>query len=118
LIYKELNGAAGYEYGSLIEHKTLNPFEILKKAGVPNEVVQSAFDQIIDKAMTGVWEQPFSIEDGSIRLDGATWTIEAIKEGKCHVVTRWSPERGSTFRLFAEDIIRLSGRRFYYDEFY
>jgi hypothetical protein len=118
LIYKELNGKGGYEYGSLIEHKTLDPFKNLGKGELPKGMVQEAFNNVIQRANTGVWGQPYEVDDGTIGLDGATWTIEAIKDGKCHVVTRWSPEQRDVFRWFADDLINLSGKRFYYDEFY
>ena len=118
LIYKELDGKGGYGYGSLIEHKTLDPFKKLGKGELPKDMVQEAFDIVIKRAKTGVWEQPYEVDDGTIGLDGATWIIEAIKGGKCHVVKRWSPEQKDVFRWFADDLIRFSDKRFYYDEFY
>lgn len=117
LIYKELDGSA-YGYGSLVEHKTLDPFKALGKGELLENMVQEAFDLVIQRAKAGVWDQPYEVDDGTIELDGATWTIEAIKGGKCHVVKRWSPEQRDVFRWFADDLINLSGKRFYYDEFY
>jgi hypothetical protein len=118
LIYKELDGKGGYGYGSPIVHKTLDPFKKLGKGELPKDMVQGAFDIVIQRAKAGVWEQPYKVDDGTIGLDGATWTIEAIKDGKCHVVERWSPEQKDVFRWFADDLIRFSDKRFYYDEFY
>ena len=64
------------------------------------------------------WNLPFRVKRGVIWVDGATWTIEGRRGDECHVVTRWSPEPGEEFRMFAEFLMQLSGKRFYYDEVY
>jgi len=39
------------------------------------------------------WSLP-SHTDEENGADGAEWIIEGVKEGKYHVVRRWSPEKG------------------------
>lgn len=123
--YKELDGRGGYEYGSIVEQKTVDVYTRLEKGGQPKELIQATIDLFFESAKAQVWEQPFALgetidTDGSILivLDGARWTIEAVKNGKCHVVTRHDPDTGDPVRHFAETLIDLSGKRFYYDEFY
>ena len=41
-------------------------------------------------------------------LDGANWIIEGAKNGKYHIVDRWSPEEGP-FREAALCLIKLTG---------
>lgn len=125
VIYKELDGKGGYEYGSIVGQKTLDLYTRLGMGEQPEELVQRGFDFLFERAKVEVWEQPFALgdtvdTDGSILIvpDGASWTIEAVKEGKCHVVTRHSPDLEDPVRQFAEILIELTGKRFYYDEFY
>ncbi len=125
VIYKELDVKDHYEYGSIVEQKTVDVYTRLGKGEQPEEVVRRGVENIFKRGKEQVWEQPFALgeavePDGSfwIVLDGAHWTIEAVKDGKCHVVTRHSPDPGDPVRRFAEALIRLSGKRFYYDEFY
>lgn len=35
-----------------------------------------------------------SYEEGRLGTDGSEWIIEAVRDGKYHVVSRWSPESG------------------------
>jgi hypothetical protein len=39
------------------------------------------------------WSLPSHVDDQA-GADGAEWIIEGVKEGKYHVVHRWSPEKG------------------------
>ncbi|NLT68161.1 MAG: carboxypeptidase regulatory-like domain-containing protein [Acidobacteria bacterium] len=125
LIYKELNGMGGYAHGRLIEQKTVDVYKELGGGEQPKDMVQSAVNFLFQDAIPKIWEQPYEFGqtmgiDGSILigLDGATWTVEAIKDGRCHLATRWSPESNDPVRQFAETLINLSGKRFYHDEFY
>jgi hypothetical protein len=125
ILYKEYEKWDGEKYGSIIENKTFDALKNLRTVDLPENVVQSALDVILRHAKEQVWEQPYAyLEtiglDGRIMvgLDGATWTIEAIKDGKCHIVNRWSPEISDPVRQFADTLIMLSGKRFYYDEVY
>jgi len=47
---------------------------------------------------SGFWTLPTHL-DGSGGADGAEWIIEGVKNGKYHVVARWSPEEGPIRRL-------------------
>lgn len=123
--YKELDGKGGYGHGRLIENKSINVYKWLGKGKLADTMIRGAVDVIFRDANASVWEQPYELGqtigiDGTtlIGLDGATWTIEAVRNGNCHVVTRWSPERGDPLRVFAETLIDITGKRFYYDEFY
>jgi hypothetical protein len=125
LVYKELDGASGYEYGSLLEKKSVDVYKFLGRGDQPEDLVKSTVTLLFERAKKQAWDQPFAIvetfgQDGeiSINLDGSYWTIEAAKDGKCHLVTRRSPEHGDPARLFGETLINISGKRFYYDEFY
>jgi hypothetical protein len=124
LTYKELDGKGGYEYGSIAENKSIDVYKQLGKGEQPDDVVQRGVEFLFERTKNEIWGQPFEYEetigmDGAIvGLDGATWTVEAIKDGKCHVVTRWSPNGDDPVRRFAETLIDLSDKRFYYDEFY
>ncbi len=51
-------------------------------------------------------------------LDGATWTIEARKAGKCHVVSRWSPDASDAVHYAGSSILRLADWKVYPDEIY
>jgi hypothetical protein len=123
--YRELNGKGGYSYGRLIEKKSIDVYKKFGKGEFPKDMVQEVVDNLFTEAKTDVWEQPYELGqtigiDGTklIGVDGATWTIEAVKNGKCHVVTRWSPQRDDPVRRFAEHLINLTDKRFYTDEFY
>lgn len=70
----------GYEPGQLIESKTIS----ISQQQVTN------FLHLLDKA--NFWHLPAG--DERVGLDGATWTIEGVKDGKYQVVERWSPEEG------------------------
>jgi len=124
LIYKELDGN-DYKYGSIAESKSIDIYKQLGKGMQPDVLVQRALDFLFEEAKAEIWEQPYEYEvtrrNGAERfalLDGASWTVEAIKDGKCHVVTRRSPKRDEPVRRFGETLINLSDKRFYYDEFY
>lgn len=82
------------------------------------ELLEGILEAFRDSYAAGFWQLPFAVDDGSIVLDGATWTIEGRRDGRCHVVTRQSPEPRDELRAFAETLIDLSGKRFYYDEVY
>jgi hypothetical protein len=118
ITYKELDNNGDVEFGSLSIVKEITVRKRMTEQGLPKEInVQSFLEHISGEARMYVWKQPFKIKQG-LGVDGATWTIEGVKEGKCHVVTRWSPDRADPIRIFAETLIQLSGNRFYYDEVY
>jgi len=46
----------------------------------------------------GFWSLPSHINDQT-GTDGSQWVIEGVKEGKYHVVDRWSPDAGAVREL-------------------
>jgi hypothetical protein len=81
-ITKELSGAGGYEPGRLIlNRRTQQPAEYVRQVQL-NYIEEIHF-----------WALPTKVSppDGKIGLDGARWILEAIKDGKYHIVDRWSP---------------------------
>jgi len=122
LAYKEADGAGGYKIGGLVHNEKISVTAKLRKdfgdSGDSKDVA-AYLELFREVAAKNFWALPYYIDEpGMTGLDGATWTIEGIKNGKCHVVTRWSPKRQDPLRGFAEMLIELSGKRFYYDEVY
>lgn len=46
-----------------------------------------------------------------IGLDGAEWIVEVYKDNRYHVVARWMPLKGNSFRQIGEYFISISGIR-------
>lgn len=80
LTVKIANGAGGYKPGKLIENTT---------AVLTQKQTDKFLEQVRD---VGFWELP-SFEKTS-GCDGAEWIIEGVKDGKYHVVDRWTPSKG------------------------
>lgn len=80
LTVKIANGAGGYKPGKLIENTT---------AALTQKQTDKFLEQVRD---VGFWELP-SFEKTS-GCDGAEWIIEGVKDGKYHVVDRWTPSKG------------------------
>lgn len=85
LTVKIANGAGGYKPGKLIENKT---------SSVTQQETGKFLEQVKD---AGFWELP-SFEKTS-GCDGAEWIIEGAKDGKYHVVDRWTPSKGPVHEL-------------------
>lgn len=119
-IYKETDGGGSEKPTRLISRRNLDLKAFLAKTDkdVDEEGVRRVIATISKEAEDYFWSLPFEVDRRVIGLDGATWTVEGRRDGKCHVVTRWSPDKQSKLRWFAETLINLSGKRFYYDEFY
>lgn len=118
VVYKETNGLGGYDLGTLDVNERSDLKQRLLDEMEHASIVQAFLDHVRQRAESGFWALPFRVDDGSIGLDGATWTVEGTKHGRCHLVERWSPDAGTEFRLFAHTLLGFSGKRFYYDEFY
>jgi len=99
VLTKILSGQGGYEPGRLKSVKRRK----LKRNDV--EYLLARLDEL------EFWQLPsIEVEPNEIRLDGAQWILEGVREGKYHVVDRWSPEtpRGKAFGLmFLLDLARL-----------
>jgi hypothetical protein len=91
--------------------------QLLEELQDPDHALE-VLEQVREQAQEYFWDLPCRVDDGTVGLDGATWAIEGTRNGKCHVVKRWSPAIGTDFRIFADTLMDLSGVRFYYDEVY
>ena len=91
---KELNGAGGYEPGTLIfKHERQLAFDEWSK-----------FMRLLDDSC--YWQLP-TRNDNIGGFDGAQWIFEAVKEGRYHVVDRWTPQSGS-YRELCLYVLELS----------
>ena len=116
--YKESSGDS-YEEVELAVDESTNVAEHLVKTGFDQEETLAFRELISEKAeCDGFWDLPYRVEDGSLVLDGSLWTIEGVKNGRCHIVSRRSPDRGDPVREFAWEIIMYTGRQFVYEEVY
>lgn len=86
IVSKVLDGAGGYDLGKLIVNKS-SPFSPQQKA---------EFNAMLES--TEFWDLP-ATDPSRSGLDGATWTVEAVKDGEYHVVQRWSPNSGGVRSL-------------------
>lgn len=95
LAAKQLSGKSGYGIGQLIVEKLspLDESEWLVFTGLVNQ--------------TSFWTVP--TEGEMLRgHDGAEWLLEGAKNGKYHVVDRWSPE-DQKYRAACEYLMKISG---------
>jgi hypothetical protein len=88
LVAKQLNGQGGYDAGKLKEEKR-------------RRISLKDWNQLVDLLnQANFWVMPFEDkrqepdEKGSIKicLDGSEWTLEGVKTGKYHAVSRYCPE--------------------------
>jgi hypothetical protein len=85
LTVKIASGAGGYEPGKLIKNTS-------------RSVTREETDKFLEEVKeVGFWELP-SYEKTS-GCDGAQWIIEGAKDGKYHVVDRWTPSTGPVHSL-------------------
>jgi hypothetical protein len=92
---KSTSGKGGYEPGRVVLDKTIN---------VGKEQVDRFKSMLVD---FGFWSLP-ATDSSRGGYDGAEWVFEGLKDGRYHVVERWSPEEG-TFRLAMLELVRLGG---------
>lgn len=90
---KQMNGHGGYQPGKLIidQTRTLTNAE------------WDHFLSLLDRSC--YWQLQPEIEDGG--FDGAQWILEGIREGRYHVVDRWTPQSGD-FREACFYLLKLS----------
>jgi hypothetical protein len=91
---KELNGAGGYEPGTLILDR--------KRELTPDEWRE--FVRHLDDSC--YWQLP--TQDDNVGTDGAQWIFEGFNVGRYHVVDRWTPRNGS-YRELCLYALKLSG---------
>jgi hypothetical protein len=91
---KRLSGKGGYEYGALDfdERRTCNARDV------------TVFLRGV--ASSGFWTMQPTIERQG--LDGTTLTLEGIRNGKRHVVQRWSPESGDSFYRLCKQLLAVA----------
>jgi hypothetical protein len=95
LTRKLTSGKGGYEPGSLKEKQSMD----LSSAAI--ETLQDLIDKI------SFWKLPTTRTDVA-GLDGSQWIVEAVKNGRYHVVDRWSPDSGTDIRTLGECFLSLA----------
>jgi hypothetical protein len=95
LTYKMESGSAGFRTGLLVLAGEMN---------VSGTDVTEFTDWTSRK---GYWTMPrYDTAQGG--LDGSTWIIEGVKEGKYQVINRWSPESGTFSYEFGERLLKMA----------
>jgi hypothetical protein len=93
----ELSGQAGYDLGKISKRSS---FKI-------SETQLREFSEHLEKSH--FWSLPTTEEHpNQVHLDGAEWILEGVKDGKYHVVVRWSPETGNDYRALCLSLLALS----------
>ncbi|ANM30376.1 hypothetical protein ABI59_13550 [Acidobacteria bacterium Mor1] len=115
VIYKESDGASGYDHGALAEHSRMDFVDALDER---DRARAGNFLSWFAESASKLRDEPYKVDNGSLGFDGAVWTAEVFERGRCHVVQRWSPELTEPVRRFGEWLMGHSGKRFYYDEVY
>lgn len=90
---KQLSGAGGYEPGRLVMNQTRQL----------TSAEWDGFVSLLDRSC--YWQLPTEI--GDMGNDGAQWILEGAKEGRYHVVDRWTPRSGD-FRESCLYLLKLS----------
>jgi len=103
---KVSSGQGGYETGKLKTTKT-------RKL---SHQEAEWLDLIIAEA--AFWQLPTQIHSGVIVMDGASWTMEGTRSGKCHVVDRGTGETDAVRRLALDFLIGLAKMKLLYQEVY
>ncbi len=96
LTVKVADGTGGYNPGTLHYESAVavNPTQVQR------------LRVLLDRA--GFWESPTQEPmTGTVNVDGARWVFEATKEGRYHVLDRWSPSSGP-YRAAALLLVRLA----------
>jgi hypothetical protein len=94
LVVKQLDGAGGYAPGKLSVNRT-------------RPLSKDEWDEFV-RLLDGIcyWQMP--TEDSRLGNDGAQWILEGMKDGRYHVVDRWSPD-GGDYRAACLHLLKLSG---------
>lgn len=90
---KKTSGRGGYETGDLADYKT-KALEIEKVDQFLRKIESIRFWEL------PTWEKVYG-------LDGAQWILEGVRDGKYHIVDRFSP--GGDFAATALLLIKYSG---------
>jgi hypothetical protein len=66
-----------------------------------------------------VWNLPTHADDANVvRLDGARWIVEGVKNGQYHVIDRWSPAPPDPVRAIGLLALKLGSVRLHPREIY
>jgi hypothetical protein len=95
LFSKVCDGAGGYEPGKIIFDTTINLTQ--KQVDTTNLKLDNA----------RFWTLQTESRDTN-GMDGSEWIIEVYKNGKYHMVVRWTPEKGTEFREIGEYLFSIS----------
>lgn len=116
LTTKITSGHGGYEPGKLV---------VTKSRKLTKDQTTWFLDRIEE---LGFWklasfEKPYEIGPNGekvplIGLDGAQWIVEGVKDGKYHVVDRWSPEKGPVRALGIIMLIDLAKLKLLFTDVY
>jgi hypothetical protein len=90
---KQTNGQGGYQPGRLITDQT-RPL---------TNAEWGHFVSLLDRSC--YWQLPPEIDE--MGNDGAQWILEGVREGRYHVVDRWTPQSGD-FREACLYLLKLS----------
>ena len=106
LTTKVSDGAGGYEPGKLVEN-TSRP------------LTQRQTEQFVATIQRlQFWELHTHENPETVGCDGAQWIIEGMKDGKYHVVDRWTPAKGAVHDLGLAFVLGLAQMRIPKDELY
>jgi len=106
LTAKVSNGTGGYEPGQLIQD-------------ISRPLTREQTDTFLAKVGTvKFWELPSYENSGGGGEDGSQWIIEGVKEGKYHVVDRWTPSKGAVRELGLTLALGLAELKVPKDELY
>jgi hypothetical protein len=100
------SGAGGYEPGKLIENTT-RPLTQRQTEKFLATIQRLQF-----------WELPTHDTPNTVGCDGAQWIIEGIKDGKYHVVDRWTPGKGAVHDLGLSFVFGLAQMKIPKDQLY
>jgi hypothetical protein len=91
--YVLTNGSGGYHPGVIVARG---------EAAVPQHLA-AEFRKLFDEA--DLWQE--RTEDLNLGRDGTTWVIESVRDGRYHVVERWTPVMSGQARVGTEAFVAL-----------
>jgi hypothetical protein len=105
LTVKITTGAGGYRPGTISENRS----QLLSKKQI------ATFLAMVDDVQ--FWKAPNPVDDQR-GTDGSQWIIEGVKDGRYHVVDRWSPTSGVARQLGSLMVFDLAKLTMPKDEIY
>jgi len=116
LTTKITNGQGGYKPGKLVVNKSRKLTKD-QTTWFLERMEEVSFWKLAS------FEKPYEIGPNGekvdlIGVDGAEWIVEGVKDGKYHVVDRWSPEKGPVRVLGIVMLIDLAKLKLLFTEVY